>query len=136
MVKAFFEQRSLSIIEAFRERNSNWMMVFRPNLELLIGHGIGSGGHRVMSEGNFYILDGYYFKNIYEIGLIGAFILGAIIIPLVMKGISQKYYLRVLIVGIVMLTSLGSSALSFQYITPLFWFVMGDIYYENRQGKH
>ena len=108
----FFGSRGFSFSQAVSERNSGWSQVFRYGLFTIIGHGLGTGGHRVMNSSAFHINDGYYFRSIYEIGIVGATLFWIIMIYAVFKAIKNKNYSALCILLIVLMSSIGSDAVA------------------------
>lgn len=135
-ISGLFNLRNFSVSSALNERNGSWSKVFEFGVWTLIGHGLGTGGHRVLGTQNFQILDGYYFEGIYEVGLIGMGLLMVIIIYCFYKGIKNNRYSELCMLGIILITALGSSVISFQLVSPIFWYILGIMSNKKRRGKY
>ncbi len=116
----------------FSERNGNWLKVFDQNiLSLLLGNGLGSSGHRAMEQNKMVIVDGNYFKMIYEIGLIGTGLFIMIIIAGLLNGYKKfrKGYKNMMMylafVSVICIHGIGSSVFTFQIVVILFWYSLG-----------
>lgn len=132
--------RVLSMTTAVQERNSNWDYALQQGIGTLVGHGLGTIGHRTMYITDISILDGNYFKMIYEIGLIGTTVFIGIMLSIVIKGLKNfrrsAVYLCI-VIGI-LFQAIGSNVLCFQLVVPMFWFAVGRINYisENKLYKN
>ncbi|MEL7605903.1 MAG: hypothetical protein AAGU39_07605 [Sedimentibacter saalensis] len=133
--------RVSSMSNAINERNSNWNLVWKQGIETIGGSGLGTRGHRGMYISEITILDGNYFKMIYEIGLIGSILFINIILSVVTKGI-KVYHSCVpyfsIVLG-VLFQAIGSNTLGFQLVMPMFWFAIGRInfiYNSVKSTKH
>lgn len=118
----------LSISEALAERNSNWILVFFNGINTFLGYGLGTAGYKARGISDFLILDGYFIKVIYEIGIIGLVLLICIIAKSVFESISRKKYFELCCIFVCCIVSIGSSGISFITIAPIFWFSVGSIF--------
>ncbi len=125
----------------FSERSANWFKVFQQDtFKLFFGNGLGTCGHR--SEVGLRIVDGNYFKMIYEVGLFGTFIFLSIVLSSIVFGFKyikrakQSYFMLYLaIVFIIAIQGIGASAFTFQDEMPVFWFSIGMIFTDKERFK-
>ena len=129
LIEIILNRISLINVDAITERSADWGYVLEQGIATLFGGGLGTGGHRAMFIRDITIRDNNYFKMIYEIGLIGNIMLIGIMISTILKGIFnyRKYAVYVCIVLGILFQSIGSNTLSFQLVTPMFWFAVGRI---------
>lgn len=125
----------LSLYAAFSERNQNFSAVFNDGFSSVVGHGLGSAGHRMMGNSTFLILDGYFFKLIYEIGIIGSSILIVILIASIIISINKRMWHALVILSSCIIVALGSSCIAFQLVAPILWFCIGDILGQSSVSK-
>jgi len=122
-------KRLISFNSAISERSSAWTYAWGNSFfETIFGRGYGVGGHRAIGHG-ITINDGNYFKMIYEMGILGFALFFIIVFSSIIKGrISCKegrFYL-IALYG-VLFQAIGSNVLTFQMISPLFWYCIGRI---------
>ena len=120
-------ERISMFTEAFLERNDSWLDGMNNASNLIIGDGLGIYGHKVIGYSTNYIADGYYFRMLAEIGVIGMFLFLGIIITSLLKGFRnlRVYYLETSVICVLLLQAVGSDTLSFQLIAPIFWYSIG-----------
>lgn len=128
--------RITSMTTAIGERNADWHYVWKQGIETLAGSGLGTRGHRAMYIGNITIVDANYFKMIFEIGLIGTILFIGIMTSTIIKGFRnyRRCVAYLCIVLGILLQAIGSSTLTFQLVVPMFWFAIGRINRENKNG--
>ena len=125
----------------FTERSANWLKVFEQDaIKLFFGNGLGTCGHR--SKIGLRIVDGNYFKMIYEVGIFGTFIMASIILSSAVTGIlclknSKDSYLifYLAVVFIIIIQGIGASAFTFQDEMPIFWFAIGMIFNQKKARR-
>lgn len=100
------------------------------NTNLLFGSGYGSRGHKALAIGiPGAIGDGSWMNLLCEIGILGIFFLGYIIIKALIKGYRyiKELYMPMGIILVICLQSIGSNMFESQLIMPLFWYSIGLI---------
>ena len=106
---------------------------------ILLGKGMGAGGHSAVSHGFFGVCDGEVFHFILEFGVLGFLIFVCLAYFTLVKAIKniRMYIIEICIIVFFLLSFVGANTLSQSYlIGPIFWFCVGRVwnkyYYEQR----
>ncbi len=124
-------ERFNNLNSVFSSRSDTWINAFENQTNFLFGHGLGSGGHRAFFAGNkSAVLDGNYFKIIYENGFFGLIIFFIIIIVTLFKGVKEFKLFKVEITVIIyfLISAIGANVFNISYIAVMFWFCIGRIW--------
>lgn len=98
---------------------------------LILGKGMGAGGHAATMHGGIGIHDNGYFQLLLEFGVVGMFIFLALMGSTVVKGIKnfKLYNIETMIIIYFLLCNIGEDVFSQSFfITPIFWFCMGRMW--------
>lgn len=128
LLKVYY--RLASLPSAIGERSEQWVAAVNMMFSSWIGNGLGANGHRALGiEGVKVVADGGLVKMFCENGVIGFSLFVYLLILVFKRGIKvfSECYAEIGIVSIILLQSIGSNTLSFQLITPLFWYAIGRI---------
>lgn len=126
-----------SLPGAVSQRSEQWVAAVNNMYSSWFGNGIGLNGHKAIGiEGAHVIADGGIFKIYCEEGVLGFSLFVYIVFLVLRKGVAKinEYYAEIALISMLILQSIGSNILSFQLITPLFWFAVGRIGKEWKPG--
>lgn len=124
--------RLVSLPQAIGERQEQWIAAVNMMFSSWIGNGLGANGHRALGiEGVKVIADGGLVKMFCELGVIGVSIFIYMVILIFKKGIKcfSDIYAELGIIAVFLLQSVGSNTLSFQLVSPIFWYAVGRCVY-------
>lgn len=136
LLKIFY--RLISLPSAIGERSEQWVAAVNMMYSSWIGNGLGANGHRALGiEGVKVVADGGLVKMFCENGVVGFSLFIYLLILTFKRGIKKfsKCFAELGIIAILLLQSIGSNVLSFQLITPIFWYVIGRIAYNTKFDK-
>lgn len=121
-------ERTVDVSNAIESRSDSWYEGLTYG-NLIIGDGLGVYGHKAVEYSNKYIPDGYYFRSLAELGVVGTSIFMFIIIGTLIKGLKtlKTNTIEVTIIVGLCLQAIGSNIFSFQLIAPFFWYCVGRI---------
>lgn len=121
-------ERTFDISNAIEGRSDSWFEGLNYG-NLIIGDGLGVYGHKAIEFSDKYVPDGYYFRSIAELGVVGTSVFLFIIIGTLIKGLKtfKANTLEVSIIVGLCLQAIGSNIFSFQLIAPFFWYCVGRI---------
>ena len=131
-------ERIMMVSQAFSERSESWFIGLNYASNLIIGDGLGVYGHKVVAYSERYISDGYFFRLIAELGIIGVLLLSSIVVNTLIKQIRnlEDNYIEAAIIVVILLQCIGSDTLSFQIIAPIFWYTIGYSQNKTREKTH
>lgn len=101
---------------------------------IVIGKGMGAGGHAAVKVGSIGVCDGELFHLLLEFGVLGYLFFIPLLIMTLSRGVKNFRILNLetFIVFYILLTCIGANGLSQSYlIGPLFWFCVGRIWNNN-----
>jgi len=127
-----------SIPSAVSERNGQWIDAINHMNSILFGNGLGANGHKALGIlGTHVITDGGLAKIYTEEGILGSGLFFAIILLSFIKGIKnfEQSFFDLGILFVIILTAIGANVLSFQLVTPIFWFAIGHIVKEVKKDE-
>lgn len=130
LMKIFY--RLVSLPQAIGERSEQWVAAVNMMYSSWIGNGLGANGHRALGiEGVKVIADGGLIKMFCELGVVGISIFIYMLLLIYKKGIKcfSKCYAELGIIAVYLLQSIGSNTLSFQLVSPVFWYAVGRCVY-------
>lgn len=128
LMKVYYRLESLP--QAIGERSEQWVAAVNMMFSSWIGNGLGANGHRALGiEGVKVIADGGLVKMFCENGVVGFSLFTYLMILLYKKGLKHfaDCFAEIGIISIFILQSVGSNVLSFQLVTPIFWFAVGKL---------
>lgn len=124
--------RLVSLPQAIGERSEQWVAAVNMMFSSWIGNGLGANGHRALGiDGVKVVADGGLVKMFCELGVIGFAIFAYLMILLYKRGMKKfgECFAEIGIISIFLLQSVGSNVLSFQLVSPIFWYAIGRIIY-------
>lgn len=124
--------RLVSLPQAIGERSEQWVAAVNMMFSSWIGNGLGANGHRALGiEGVKVVADGGLVKMFCELGVVGFSLFAYLMILLYKRGIKvfSDCFAELGIIAIFLLQSIGSNVLSFQLVSPVFWYAVGRIVY-------
>lgn len=121
-------ERTVDISNAIESRSDSWFDGLGYG-NLVIGDGLGVYGHKAVEFSDKYIPDGYYFRSLAELGVVGTSIFMFIVLGTLIKGLKtfKSNTLEVSIIVGLCIQAIGSNIFSFQLIGPFFWYCVGRI---------
>lgn len=118
--------KSLGLVSAVLERSSTWNRLIGNTNSMILGGGLGTGGHRARVISADTVTDGNFVKVIGEIGYIGLFMLLIIAFIVLFKYWAKKReILGFFVVVFILIQMTGSNIAALQVTAPLFWAFMG-----------
>lgn len=137
LLKVYY--RLASLPSAIGERSEQWVAAVNMMFSSWTGNGLGANGHRALGiEGVKVVADGGLVKLFCENGVIGFSLFVYLLILVFKRGIKvfSDCFAELGIISIMLLQSIGSNTLSFQLVTPLFWYAIGRIVFLTGGGKN
>jgi hypothetical protein len=127
LIDLFVERLGL-ISEGINERKGSWYSSFIVS-NWFIGDGLGVYGHKAVEYSDVFIPDGYYFRLIAELGVIGFGLFSSLLIISLIKSLLniRLFYIEFSVILGLSLQAIGSNIFSFQLVAPLFWFMCGIV---------
>lgn len=130
--------RLVSLPQAVGERSEQWVAAVNMMFSSWIGNGLGANGHRALGiEGVKVIADGGLVKMFCELGVVGISIFIYMLLLIYKRGLKSfsQCYAELGIIAVYLLQSIGSNTLSFQLVSPVFWYAVGRCVYVISQNS-
>lgn len=125
-----FAARLLSLPGAVGQRSEQWVAAVNNMHSFWIGNGLGANGHKALEYPlTFVVADGGLVKMFCESGIVGFSFFLYLLITLFRKaaGKVKECFVELSLISALVLISIGSNVLSFQAVTPIFWFAVGTL---------
>ena len=122
---------AMNFKEAMADRTGQYSSFDRATpLSLIFGLGLGSCGHAAGAVGLKSISDGQFVLFFYELGMVGCFICGVILMLTLYRGMKyfKLYHAEVLIILFYLAAGIGSDSLTFFIFSIMFWYSLGRIW--------
>lgn len=119
--------KSLNIGDALGERMFTWSYMFESDINLLIGKGLGTVGHKANEIGLPAVTDGGLIKILIEIGIIGFLLFAMIVFGAISSAWKdrEERSIELFIIFFMILQSVGSNVFALQITAPIFWISVG-----------
>lgn len=118
--------KSLGFASAILERSITWSNLIGDTNSVLLGGGLGTGGHRARVISANTVTDGNYIKIIGEIGYIGLIIFLIIAADVLIKYLKIKRdRLGFFVVAFILIQMTGSNIVALQVTAPIYWAFLG-----------
>ena len=119
-------RKSINVFDALDERFTSWSNLMN-NTNIIIGRGLGTGGHRARSISRFdTVTDGNYMKMLGETGIFGLSLFFLATLSALAKLKQKKDNgVVIFIIVFILLQCFGSNIIALQITAPLYWMSLG-----------